>query len=45
MKTINNIGLDNKASQNTALKLNDLLSNYQVFYMNYIDIIVLDHHL
>lgn len=34
MKTINNIGLDDKASQTTARELNDLLSNYQLFYMN-----------
>lgn len=34
MKKTNNIGLDNKTSQTTALKLNDLLSNYQMFYMN-----------
>ncbi len=34
MKTTNNIGLDNKLSQATAEKLNDLLSNYQLFYMN-----------
>ena len=34
MGNINNIGLDNKASQTTAVQLNDLLSNYQLFYMN-----------
>ncbi|UAB84392.1 DNA starvation/stationary phase protection protein [Zunongwangia sp. SCSIO 43204] len=34
MKKINNIGLDDKVSQTTAEKLNDLLSNYQMFYMN-----------
>ena len=34
MKNTNNIGLDDKASQTTALELNDLLSNYQLFYMN-----------
>ena len=34
MKNTNNIGLDAKASQTTAAELNDLLSNYQVFYMN-----------
>ncbi len=34
MKKINNIGLDDKASQITAVQLNDLLSNYQLFYMN-----------
>lgn len=31
---MNNIGLDIKASQNTAVELNDLLANYQLFYMN-----------
>ena len=31
---MNNIGLDIKASQNTAVELNDLLANYQMFYMN-----------
>lgn len=34
MKNTNNIGLDDKASQTTAVELNDLLSNYQLFYMN-----------
>ncbi len=34
MKNINNIGLDHKTSQTTASQLNDLLSNYQMFYMN-----------
>jgi starvation-inducible DNA-binding protein len=34
MKNVNNIGLDDKASQTTAAELNDLLSNYQLFYMN-----------
>ncbi|MFD1063101.1 Dps family protein [Winogradskyella litorisediminis] len=34
MININNIGLDDKASQTTAVQLNDLLSNYQLFYMN-----------
>ncbi|WOI21797.1 Dps family protein [Nonlabens ulvanivorans] len=34
MKNMNNIGLDIKASQNTAAELNDLLANYQLFYMN-----------
>ncbi|WP_438961606.1 Dps family protein [Nonlabens sp.] len=34
MKSTNNIGLDAQASQTTATELNDLLSNYQVFYMN-----------
>ena len=31
---MNNIGLDTTASQTTAKELNDLLSNYQLFYMN-----------
>jgi len=30
----NNIGLDADKSKNIAEKLNDLLSNYQLFYMN-----------
>jgi starvation-inducible DNA-binding protein len=34
MKNMNNIGLDITASQNTAVELNDLLANYQLFYMN-----------
>jgi starvation-inducible DNA-binding protein len=34
MINTNNIGLDDKASQTTTLELNDLLSNYQLFYMN-----------
>ena len=34
MANKNNIGLDVKASQTTAKELNDLLSNYQMFYMN-----------
>ncbi|WP_298351963.1 Dps family protein [uncultured Dokdonia sp.] len=34
MKKLNNIGLDVTSSQQTADELNDLLSNYQVFYMN-----------
>ncbi|WP_438969317.1 Dps family protein [Nonlabens sp.] len=34
MKNMNNIGLDIEASQNTAVQLNDLLANYQLFYMN-----------
>jgi starvation-inducible DNA-binding protein len=34
MKNINNIGLDDKVSQNTAVQLNNLLANYQLFYMN-----------
>lgn len=34
MKNLNNIGLDDTASQTTAVQLNDLLSNYQLFYMN-----------
>jgi starvation-inducible DNA-binding protein len=31
---MNNIGLDHQESQKTAESLNDLLANYQVFYMN-----------
>jgi len=34
MENLNNIGLNVKSSQQTAEKLNDLLSNYQMFYMN-----------
>lgn len=34
MKNTNNIGLDVSSSQTTAVALNDLLSNYQLFYMN-----------
>lgn len=34
MNNTNNIGLDDKASQTTAVHLNELLSDYQVFYMN-----------
>lgn len=34
MKNTNNIGLDIIASKNTAVELNDLLANYQLFYMN-----------
>jgi len=34
MKNTNNIGLDVTASQATAKELNDLLANYQLFYMN-----------
>jgi len=34
MKTINKIGLDNEKSAQLAKKLNNLLANYQVFYMN-----------
>nr|AOE07202.1 DPS family protein [uncultured bacterium] len=34
MKNLNNIGLDVTSSQQTAEELNDLLSNYQMFYMN-----------
>jgi starvation-inducible DNA-binding protein len=34
MKNTNNIGLDDNASQITAVHLNELLSNYQLFYMN-----------
>lgn len=31
---MNNIGLNNEKSTAIANKLNDLLANYQVFYMN-----------
>ncbi|AEE19700.1 Dps family protein [Dokdonia sp. 4H-3-7-5] len=34
MSNTNNIGLDISTSQTTATQLNDLLSNYQIFYMN-----------
>ncbi|GER59372.1 Dps family protein [Patiriisocius marinus] len=34
MENKNNIGLDVIASQTTAKELNDLLANYQLFYMN-----------
>jgi len=34
MKTLNQIGLDSKASKVLAEKLGDLLSNYSVFYQN-----------
>ncbi|AYN67595.1 DNA starvation/stationary phase protection protein [Euzebyella marina] len=34
MGNINKIGLDAVASEDVAKKLNDLLSNYQLFYMN-----------
>lgn len=34
MKKLNNIGLNAEASQTVAKSLNDLLSNYQLFYMN-----------
>lgn len=34
MKTLSSIGLDPAQSKNLADKLNILLSNYQVFYMN-----------
>jgi len=30
----NRIGLDKKKATNLAVKLNDLLANYQIFYMN-----------
>ncbi len=32
--TLNRIGLDNKKAEKLALKLNELLSNYQIFYIN-----------
>lgn len=31
---LNQIGLDNKASKDLSDKLNELLANYQIFYMN-----------
>lgn len=34
MNNLNNIGLDAKKSEDLALKLNDLLANYSVFYQN-----------
>ncbi len=34
MKKINQIGLDAKASKQIAGKLNELLANYQIFYIN-----------
>ncbi len=34
MKKVNTIGLDPKASKKLAVKLNDLLANYSVFYQN-----------
>ncbi|WP_047416568.1 Dps family protein [Cellulophaga sp. Hel_I_12] len=34
MKNTNNIGLDDKVSLSTAAHLNELLSDYQLFYMN-----------
>ena len=34
MGNINNIGLDKEKSKDVADNLNDLLSNYQLFYMN-----------
>ncbi|WP_404400429.1 DNA starvation/stationary phase protection protein [Idiomarina seosinensis] len=34
MKQLQVIGLDEKKSQNLAEKLNQLLANYQIFYMN-----------
>lgn len=33
-KTLNVIGLDSKKCKNLADELNDLLTNYQIFYMN-----------
>ena len=33
-QTLNHIGLDEKVSKDLALKLNDLLANYSVFYQN-----------
>lgn len=34
MSNLNQIGLDNKAAENISHKLNLLLANYQIFYMN-----------
>lgn len=34
MSNLNQIGLDNKAAENISDKLNLLLANYQIFYMN-----------
>ncbi len=34
MENLTNIGLQEKSSNETAQQLNDLLSNYQLFYMN-----------
>lgn len=34
MKKLNSIGLDTKKSQHLAEKLNELLSNYSIFYQN-----------
>ncbi len=34
MKKINHIGLDTVSSKDLAVKLNDLLANYSVFYQN-----------
>lgn len=34
MKTINRIGLDSEKTNELIVKLNDLLSNYHIFYMN-----------
>ena len=34
MKNTNAIGLDEKAARNLALKLNELLANYSIFYQN-----------
>ncbi len=34
MKKVNTIGLDPKESKKLAVKLNDLLANYSVFYQN-----------
>lgn len=33
-KSTNQIGLETKPTEKLAASLNDLLSNYQVFYMN-----------
>lgn len=34
LKELNKIGLTHEGSKNTAEKLNELLANYQLFYMN-----------
>ncbi|MBC7450822.1 MAG: DNA starvation/stationary phase protection protein, partial [Cytophagales bacterium] len=34
MEKLNSIGLDNDQAKELAAKLNDLLANYSMFYMN-----------
>ncbi|MFA8298879.1 MAG: Dps family protein [Hyphomicrobiales bacterium] len=34
MNNLNHIGIDKTAAQNLSVKLNNLLANYQIFYMN-----------